>query len=176
MRGKYFWFKMVLCSVIICLSVLVFQPLLWGQKEDNPAVPVEREEPFFDPIEFHLVVEGNIMGAFTECSGIGSISDVVEFREGVSTGVSRKIAGTLKWLDIVLTRAISPDMAMWQWRKNVEDGQFNEAVLNGRILAINQAGDAIAVWNFISGWPSSIISDGRMEAVTITHEGIWREE
>ncbi len=162
--------------MFICLFVLAFQPLLWGQREGNPAGPIEREEPALGPVEFHLVAEGRVMGAFTECSGMGSTSDIVEYREGVSTGVSRKIAGTVKWLDIVLTRHISPDTAMWQWRKNVEDGQFNEAVINGKILAINAVGEVIAVWNFTSGWPSGIISDGRMEAVTITHEGIWREE
>ncbi|UCC97396.1 MAG: phage tail protein [Phycisphaerales bacterium] len=116
------------------------------------------------------------MGNFTECSGIGSVTEIVEFREGTSTGASRKTAGARTWYDVTLTRHISSDTTMWRWRKSVEDGRFSEAIVNGRILAKDRAGHTIAVWGFINGWPTSIISDGRMEAVTITHEGIWREE
>ncbi|MHC4677196.1 MAG: phage tail protein [Planctomycetota bacterium] len=175
MSNKYFLSKMVLCSAMICFFVLALQPSPWGPRGRSLAGPVP-EEPISDPVEFRLVADRDIMGAFIECSGIGSATEIVEFREGTSTGVSRKVAGAVKWHDIILTRRVSPDMAMWRWRKSVEDGQSNEAIVNGRILAINRAGDTVAAWRFINGWPSNIISDGRMEAVTITHEGIWREE
>ncbi len=140
-----------------------------------------------DPLvsyNFGIEVEGIISGFFTECSGLGSESEVIEHKVVGSKGkeVVRKIPGRLKWGDIVLKRGVTTNMDFWQWRKMVEDGDVAKARKNGSIIMYDQEGEEVARWNFQRGWPSkvsgpSVKSDGNevvVEELTIVHEYIER--
>jgi hypothetical protein len=53
---------------------------------------------------------GAVTGYFTEVSGLGSESEIVEHKimaKGVKEPIVRKIPGRLKWGDIVLKRGIT---------------------------------------------------------------------
>ena len=58
---------------------------------------------------FGLEFEGLVVGAFRECTGIGSESEVVEYRESGTQGefVVHKVPGRLKWNNITLKRGIT---------------------------------------------------------------------
>src|SRR3990170_2634841 len=98
--------------------------------------------PMKDPLAgYHFFVEaGNVQGAFRECSGLGSESEVIEYKAADKSGQSltRKIPGRIKWENIVLKRGITDDMAIWKWRKQVEDGKVEESRRNGSIVLYNQ--------------------------------------
>jgi phage tail-like protein len=130
---------------------------------------------------------GAIEGYFTEVSGLGSESEVVEHKiiaKGAKESIVRKIPGRLKWGDIVLKRGITSNMDFYKWRKQVEQGKVDAARLDGTITMLTQDHAPAARWTFTKGWPSkisgpSISAEGNsvgIEELTIVHEGIERVE
>lgn len=151
-------------------------------------MPAGRDAVAGDPLlGFHFAVEvgGVISGYFTECSGLGSEHEVVEHKIVKKGGVplTRKIPGRLKWGDITLKRGINTNMDIWDWRKQVEDGDVHKARQNGSITMYDQEMKEVARWNFEAGWPSKVTgpspkADGNevgIEELVIVHEGIVRK-
>jgi phage tail-like protein len=142
----------------------------------------DHEDPL---VSFHFAVDiqGSVTGFFTECSGLGSETEIVEHKvvkDGVE--VVMKIPGRLKWENIVLKRGITSSMDIWTWRKQVETGDVAGARKDGSIVMFDQTLTEVARWNFVRGWPSkvtgpSVKSDSNeigVEELTVTHEYIER--
>jgi phage tail-like protein len=148
-------------------------------------MPARESDPL---VGFHFAVEvqGQITGYFTECSGLGSETEVIEHKvvDGRGVDVVQKIPGRLKWQDITLKRGITAQMDMWQWRKMVEDGDIQGARKNGSIVMFDQSLKEVARWDFERGWPSKVTgpqlqADSNafgVEELTIVHEGITRKK
>ncbi len=142
-----------------------------------------REDPLLG-FHFALDLGGTIAGYFTECSGIGSEHEVIEHKVINEKGqeVVMKIAGRLKWENIVLKRGITSSMDVWDWRKTVEDGDLEGARRNGSIIMFDQKLNPVAQWDFERAWPVKVSgpqpkSDSNeigLEEVTIAHEYIKR--
>ena len=101
-----------------------------------------------------------VVGAFRECTGLGSENEVVEYKASGEKGeyVIHKIPGRMKWNNITLKRGITDAMDMWKWRKVVEEGKINDARKNGSIVMMNQKGEEMARWNFIAVISSSAVA------------------
>jgi phage tail-like protein len=140
-----------------------------------------------DPmIGAHFIVSiGAVEGYFTEVSGLGSESEIVEHKiiaKGAKESIIRKIPGRLKWGDIVLKRGITKNLDFYNWRKQVEQGDVAKARVDGTITMVDQELNPVASWEFYKGWPAKISgpqlqSDGNavgIEELTIVHEGIKR--
>ena len=140
-----------------------------------------------DPLtgyHFYLELDGITEAQFRECSGLDSESNIIEFKEAGKGGVTviKKVPGELKWSNIVLKRGVTGDMKLWEWRKQVEDGDVDKARKNGSIVLYDQRNSEIARYNFEAGWPSKITgpqlnannNDIAIEEVTIAHEGLKR--
>jgi phage tail-like protein len=139
-----------------------------------------------DPLvsyHFHVEIDGITQAQFRECGGLGSESQVVEYKEAAKgVTVIRKQPGAIKWQDITLKRGVTDIMELWNWRKQVEQGKVDESRKNGSIVLYNQANKEIARWNFKEGWPSKLsgptvkadANDVAIEELTITHEGLER--
>jgi len=142
-----------------------------------------REDPLLG-FNFALDVGGTIKGYFTEVTGIGSESEVVEQKVVNDKGIEvvLRIPGRLKWGDIVLKRGITSNMDLWDWRREIEDGKAKSARKNGSIVMYDRELKEAARWNFINAWPSKISgpspkADGNeigLEELTIVHEFITR--
>jgi len=142
----------------------------------------EREDPL---VGFHFSVDisGVVSGYFTECSGLGSEHEIIESKVTADgKEVVMKVPGRLKWQDITLKRGITSNMDIWNWRKQVEDGQVNSARRDGSIVMYDQSLSEVARWNFEGAWPVKVSgpqpkSDSNeigVEELTITHEYITR--
>jgi phage tail-like protein len=96
--------------------------------------------------------------------------------------VIKKIPGRLKWENITLKRGITDVMDIWKWRKQVEEGQVEQARKNGSIVMLDQELKEMARWDFERAWPvkvsgPSLKSDANeigIEELAITHERLWR--
>jgi phage tail-like protein len=128
---------------------------------------------------------GAVTGYFTEVSGLGSESEIVEHKiiaKGAKESLIRKIPGRLKWGDITLKRGITKNMDFYKWRKQVEEGKVESARLDGTVIMYDQNLNPVASWEFYKAWPSKINgpqlqSDGNavgIEELTLVHEGIKR--
>jgi len=143
----------------------------------------DREDPLVG-CQFSLEVQGVIKGYFTEVSGLGSEHDIVEHKVVDESGhdMVMKIPGRLKWSDITLKRGITSSMDVWDWRKQVEDGDVQGARKNGSVVMYDQSYSQIARWNFSNAWPSKVSgpslnaqnNEFGIEEMVIVHEGIER--
>ena len=140
-----------------------------------------------DPLQsfrFRLDLGEKAVGFFTECSGLGSESEVVEHNYVDEKGNEHvgKTPGRLKWQEISLKRPITSAVDLWDWQKEVDEGQLSGARINGSVVMLSTMGDPIAQWDFDRGWLKKIegpqmksdSNDVTMEGVTIVHEGLWR--
>ncbi|MCB0912491.1 MAG: phage tail protein [Propionibacteriaceae bacterium] len=134
--------------------------------------------------KFALSVDNVNIGYFRKCAGIESETEIIEFKEATEQGrmVIRKVAGAMKWADITLDRRLDSTKALWEWRKQVIDGDADAARRNGSIIAYDSTGAEVARWNFEAGWPSKWkgadfdagANEVATESITITHEGLVR--
>lgn len=140
-----------------------------------------------DPaLSFHFMLDigGKVQGYFTEVGGIGSEHELIEHKVVDASGrdIIQSLPGRLKWTPITLKRGITKEMDVWQWRKQVEDGDVDGARTSGSIIMLDQQGNPVARWDFERGWPSKVTgpqiqADSNafgIEEMTIVHEGIER--
>lgn len=141
-----------------------------------------------DPIvgfHFSVEIQGTVSGYFTECSGLGSETEIIEHKvmnEAGTAEIVMKIPGRMKWEDITLKRGITGNMDVWEWRRQVEEGDVEGARKSGSIVMFNQQLQPVARWDFERAWPSKVTgpqpkSDSNevaIEEMTIVHEGIKR--
>ena len=133
---------------------------------------------------YSVEFQGEIKGAFRECSGLGSQNEVVDYKASGPKGeyVMKKVPGRMTWNPITLKRGITDAMDLWKWRKVVEDGKIDDARKNGSIVMYNQQGQEVARWNFMNAWPSKITGPSpnananeiAIEEMEVVHEGYER--
>jgi phage tail-like protein len=142
-----------------------------------------------DPLlgfNFRLELNEKVAGFFSECSGIGSENEVIDHKIVTDAGIEivQKIPGRLKWTEVTLKRGITADMKMWEWRKQVEEGDMKGARTNCSIILMDREHKDTARWNFINAWPSkvsgpSIKADSNefgVEEFVLVHEGLERKD
>jgi phage tail-like protein len=109
---------------------------------------------------FHvgLQIEGIEIASFTKVSGLNSESEIIEEKVATSKGqdYSRRFPGRIKVSDINLERGLTNDMTITNWRKQIEDGKYEEALKNGSVVMYDQQHNEVARWNFENAWPSKL--------------------
>jgi phage tail-like protein len=112
--------------------------------------------PITMPITYKLTYDKTTHGRFNICTGLGSESEVVEHREVTDKGLeeTHKIPGRVTSPNLVLERPYDPGvLGLWQWRKQVLDGNHTEARKTGTLSIMDNTGDVRATWNFTDAWP-----------------------
>ena len=144
----------------------------------------QRKDPLV-AFNFKVDIGGAVFGSFRECTGMGSETDLIETKESKDGKlIYMKIPGALKWENIVLKRGITDSMDIWNWRKEVEQGNVKDARRNGTVTMYDQNGDEVAIWNFENGWPRKVSGPTfnaqenaiGIEELEIVHEGIVRKQ
>jgi phage tail-like protein len=139
--------------------------------------PPTRVDPF-SVLNFRLEIEGMKATAFSECTGLSSNVEIIEYRSGGEIGPSRKLPGIRKFANLTLKRGITKDRELWDWYKTVLDGAVKRR--NGSIVLMDEAGNEVLRWNFRQGWPCKIegptlkasSSEVAIESIEIAHEGL----
>ncbi len=144
----------------------------------------EYEDPLIG-FKYSLDIAGKVTGYFTECSGLDIEYDPVELKAVNEKGVPIIIQqpGRIKYSDITLKRGITSNLDIWDWRKEIEEGNVDSARVSGTVTMHSEAGDPIAMWHFERGWPSKVTgpqvkSDSNeygVEELVIVHERLYRE-
>ncbi|HRQ36779.1 MAG TPA: phage tail protein [Chloroflexota bacterium] len=143
----------------------------------------DREDPLVG-FHFGIEIQGVVSGFFTECSGLGSEQEIIEHKVITESGqeVVMKLPGRLKWENITLKRGITSSMDIWNWRKQVEDGNVDAARHNGSVVMYDHMLKPVARWNFENAWPVKVSgpqpkadsNEIGVEELTIAHEYIVR--
>ena len=143
-----------------------------------------RKDPLVQA-HFYVSVDGHLDNmVFRECSGVGSESEIVEYKGSTRDDYHtiQAIPGRLKWQKVNLKRGITDSMDAWNWRKLVEQGNVDGARANGSIVMVDQNGAEVARWNFLRAWPTKIsgpslnssTNEVGVEELEIAHEGLER--
>lgn len=144
----------------------------------------QRRDPL-GSMRFFVDIGNVITGSFRECGGLGSETELIETKEALKGGftIYIKTPGALKWENISLKRGITDSMEIWEWRKQVEQGDVEGARMNGSIIMYDSEGNISARWNFIKGWPQKVTGPSfnatsneiGVEELVIVHEGLVRD-
>lgn len=139
-----------------------------------------------DPIKsflFKLEVQDQLVGLFTECSGIGSETEVIEHKV-VQEGrpIIMKVPGRLKWENVTLKKGITDDLKVWSWRHQIEIGNVEKNRFNGSIIMTDHDLKPVARWDFVRAWPAKVSGPSPkadsneigIEEIVLAHEGIER--
>jgi phage tail-like protein len=139
-----------------------------------------RNDPFGN-FNFLVVIDGVTVAGFSECSGLTTETNIVEYRNGDEDITVRKLPGLKKFNNISLKRGFTSGKELWEWRKKVLDGKTQRQ--SGSIVLLNEARQPALRWNFREGWPSkwegptfnAKNNEAAIETLEIAHEGLALE-
>jgi phage tail-like protein len=137
-----------------------------------------RHDPY-KAFNFRVEIDG-MTAAFTEVSGLESEIEAIDYREGGEENRVRKLPGLRKYSHIVLKRGLTADADLWNWHKQVLDGNIHRR--NGSIIVLDDQGQERVRWNFVNSWPCKYIgptlnaksADVAIETLELAHEGLER--
>ena len=131
---------------------------------------------------FGIEIDGVTIAQFREIAGVANNIAVIEHRENTPGGkqIIKKLPGNQSAGDITLRRGKSADRAIWEWFKQVRDGDIAGARRNGSITLYDYEHGEVARYNFVNGWPSKVSisnlsaagTDVVVEECVISHEGL----
>jgi phage tail-like protein len=110
----------------------------------------DRNDPF-TVFNFLVEIDGVPVAGFSECSGLSTENDVIEYRNGNEDNTVRKLPGLKRFGNIILKRGITEGVELWEWRKTVMDGKTERR--SGSIVLLDEARNPAVRWNFREGWP-----------------------
>lgn len=131
---------------------------------------------------FALDVDGDLIAQCAQVSGVSGSIGVIEHRENTKGGktVVKKLPGPVSFGDITLRKGRTLSNALWEWFKQVQDGQINDARKNASIILFDYEHGEVARYNLVNCWPSQLrlgeLSAGSntalIEEAVLTHEGM----
>lgn len=143
-----------------------------------------RVDPF-GGYNFAVELDGITRAGFRECSGLETSQSGVEYREGTDKNLAvRKLTGLNTYGDITLSRGVTNDSKLWEWREKAMNGQVERH--NISISVLDDSGGTRIRWNLFDCWPKtwtgpSLNATGdeiAVEQVTLAYERIeldqWR--
>lgn len=111
----------------------------------------DRLDPY-SGYNFSVELDGITRAGFRECSGLENSQNAGEYREGTDKNLSvRKLPGLVTHSDITLSRGITADSKLWEWREKAMKGNVERHDIS--ITLLDNNGNAKITWNLFSCWP-----------------------
>src|SRR5215469_7268382 len=107
---------------------------------------------------FGVEIDGVTIAQFKEISAFGISVGVIENRAQQVGGqpILQKLAGSVHYDDIHLSRGKVADPAFWSWIKLVQDGKIDQARKDGAIILFDYAHGEVTRFSFFAGWPNKV--------------------
>jgi phage tail-like protein len=138
----------------------------------------KRDDPY-QQFNFLVEIDGVARAGFTECSGLTTDTDPIDYREGADLVLNvRKISGLRKYTNIVLKRGYTQDKSLWEWRKKIINGQTERRQAD--IVLLDEERNEVLRWRVREAWLSKYDSgpfnaktnDVLVETIEMVHEGL----
>lgn len=142
--------------------------------------PGQRTDPF-RAFNFVLEIDRLTQGSFTECSGLDSTTEVIEFREGGDNTTVRKLPGKTSYGDITLKWGLTSSTELWDWRQRIVSGNIDRR--SGSIILYDMTYHSeVARWNFEQAWPTRFEgphlnargNEVAIATLVLAHEGLTK--
>jgi phage tail-like protein len=140
----------------------------------------QRLDPYRN-FNFLVELDGIAQASFTECTGLGSTTEVIETREGGDNTTVHKLPGKTSYSDITLKWGLTASTELWEWRQQIVDGDVVRK--NGSIVVYDLDNHTeVARWNFMRAWPTKWDgaplnakgNDIAVDTLVLAHEGVAR--
>jgi phage tail-like protein len=134
-----------------------------------------------DPLlayKFWVEVGADLLGGFSECSGLAAETEVFDWVEGGENTTILKFPGRIRYGNITLKHGFTQVPDLWLWFLRVLHGTFERRPLT--IILLDSEGGRVRAWNFAGAFPvkwsgGEFRSDARtaaIESVEFAHEGL----
>jgi phage tail-like protein len=134
-----------------------------------------------DPLgSFNFLVEssGILRAGFSECTGLGTETDPIEYREGNEDITVRKLPGLKKFGNVTLKRGVAIGQDFFEWRKSVMDGNIERKDIS--IILLDEQRNEQVRYNLANAWPGKWAgpelkagaNEIAIETLEILHEGV----
>lgn len=150
-------------------------------------MPVQRDNPYG---AFNFLVTlggdqgtgelGNIVGGFSDVSGLGFEVQYAEYRNGnEKVNTVRKVQNSFKVDDVVLKRGLVGSPDLFTWLKSVREGDIDPRPVT--ITLLDEARNTVGTWKLLKAQPKKYTgptlaakggTEVAMEEMTLCHEGI----
>lgn len=139
-----------------------------------------RVDPYLN-FNFLVELDGIAQASFTECSGLGATTEVIETRQGGDNTTVYKLPGKTTYSDLTLKWGLTSSEELWYWRAQVIAGTVVRKT--GSVVVYDLTNQVeVARWTFVNAWPSKWEgpafnakgTDIAIETLVIAHEGITR--
>lgn len=138
----------------------------------------KRDDPY-QQFNFLVEIDGVTRAGFTEVSGLTTDTDAVDYREGNDATLNvKKLMGLRKYTNLVLKRGYTQDLSLWEWRKNIINGEADRR--SASVVLMDESRNEVLRWNireaWISKWESGPFNaktnDVAIETIELVHEGL----
>lgn len=141
----------------------------------------ERPNDPYAAFNFLVEIDNVTVAGFSECSGLNTETDAIEYRTGNTDITVTKLPGLKKFGNITLKHGFTASKELWDWRKKVLDGKTERQ--SGSIVLQNEARQEALRWNFLEAWPrkwegptfNAKTNEVAIETLEIVCEGITWE-
>lgn len=132
---------------------------------------------------FLLEIDGIAIAGFSGCTLPKNSTAVTEYREGNDPPTVRKLWSLNDYGTLTLESGATEDsIALYEWRKLVEQGKLDDARRNVAVVVLDEAGAPGPRWEFKRAWPTQYDApdldatgnDVAIETLEIAHEGMER--
>ena len=142
---------------------------------------VARQDPLTN-FRYRLEIDGLTIAGFSEVSIAETAVEVVEYREGNDPPHVRKLPGLRKYGNITLKRGMTTSLELYEWHRQVVNGQVGTARKNIAIVVADETGTDKARFVVTDAWPtkyspSDLNAKGNevlIETLELVNEGIER--
>jgi phage tail-like protein len=134
---------------------------------------------------FLLEIDSIAVAGFSKASIPENSSEPVEYREGNDPPHQKKLWSLNSFGNLTLEKGTTENsMALFEWRKQVEQGKLDSARSQIAVIVQDEEGDSGPRWEFKKAWPRQYDapdldasgSDVAIESIEIAHEGMIRKE
>lgn len=143
--------------------------------------PGARHDPT-PAFNFLVEIDGIVTAGFSECSGLSSETEVIEYREGNERTLGvRKLPGLTRYGNVTLRRGITTNRDLWDWRQTVIDGQVSRRTV--AITLLDESATPVMRWSLREAWIAKIEgphlrargNEVAIESIELAHEGLRLE-
>jgi phage tail-like protein len=145
-------------------------------------MPTDQRTDPYRSFNFEIQIDGLTIGSFSECSGLSSEGQAVEYREGTDKPLTvRKLVGLRTYTNVTLKRGYTQNRELWEWYGNIVNGVPDRR--SGTVVLMDEERNHVLRWNFENGWINKIEgpalnasgNEVALESVEIVHEGLELE-
>jgi phage tail-like protein len=140
-----------------------------------------RQDPLTN-FRYRLEIDNLTIAGFSEVSIAETTIDAIEYREGTDPPHVRKLPGLRKYGNITLKRGMTTSLELYEWHRQVMNGQVGTARKNIAIVVADETGTDKARFVVTDAWPtkyspSDLDAKGNevlIETLELVNEGIER--